>query len=101
MNDEQAQWQDWVGRTERRVDKVSDAPLAALAATLDRDDPPPREGDAIPEGWIMGAGNEALHAVLEVLPFERAVGDEAVHVCLQFVVFLFGVLVETLEISDQ
>ncbi len=37
----------WVGRTERRSDRVTPVPLAALAATLDRDEPPPREGDPI------------------------------------------------------
>lgn len=39
---------EWVGRTERRVDRVTPVPLAALAATLDRDDPPPVDGSAIP-----------------------------------------------------
>jgi 3-methylfumaryl-CoA hydratase len=38
----------WVGRTERRRDVVGEAPLVALAALLDRDDPPPRPGDAAP-----------------------------------------------------
>jgi 3-methylfumaryl-CoA hydratase len=37
----------WVGRTERRTDRVTPVPLAALAATLDRDEPPPRNGDPI------------------------------------------------------
>src|SRR5512141_230891 len=37
----------WIGRTERRADRVTSVPLAALAATLDRDDPPPAEGAAI------------------------------------------------------
>ncbi len=37
----------WVGRTERRTDRVTPVPLAALAATLDRDEPPPHEGDPI------------------------------------------------------
>ncbi len=39
---------DWVGKSEVRRDKVSAAPLAALSAILDRDDPEPREGDAAP-----------------------------------------------------
>jgi 3-methylfumaryl-CoA hydratase len=38
----------WRGREERRSDVVTAAPLRALAALLDRDDPPPREGDAAP-----------------------------------------------------
>ena len=36
----------WLGRTEERQRHRHAAPLAALAATLDRDDPPPRAGDA-------------------------------------------------------
>src|SRR5688572_23851027 len=40
--------EDWVGREEERRDVVTAAPLAALAALLDRDDPPPRAGDAAP-----------------------------------------------------
>ena len=42
---------DWIGRTERRVDRVTAAPLAALSATLDRDDPEPRAGTAVPPPW--------------------------------------------------
>ncbi len=38
----------WVGRGETRRDVVTAAPLVSLAALLDRDDPPPREGDAAP-----------------------------------------------------
>jgi 3-methylfumaryl-CoA hydratase len=38
----------WIGRTETREDTISAAPVAALAALLDRDDPPPKPGDAIP-----------------------------------------------------
>lgn len=40
--------EDWVGREEERRDVVTAAPLAALSALLDRDDPPPRPGDAAP-----------------------------------------------------
>lgn len=39
---------DWIGRTEQRTDRVTDAPLAALIATLDRDDPPPGAGTEVP-----------------------------------------------------
>ena len=42
---------DWIGRTERRVDRVTAAPIAALSATLDRDDPEPRAGTAVPPPW--------------------------------------------------
>ena len=38
----------WIGRTETRRDTATAAPLAALSALLDRDDPPPRAGDAAP-----------------------------------------------------
>jgi len=43
--------QDWIGRTETRTDRITPWPLEALAATLDRDDAPPREGDAVPPLW--------------------------------------------------
>jgi 3-methylfumaryl-CoA hydratase len=38
----------WIGRTMEREDVVTVAPLVALSALLDRDDPKPREGDAAP-----------------------------------------------------
>jgi 3-methylfumaryl-CoA hydratase len=44
-------WNDWVGRNETRSDRVTAMPVAALAATLDRDDPFPVEGDALPPLW--------------------------------------------------
>ena len=37
-----------IGRSETRQDVVTAAPLVALSALLDRDDPPPREGDPAP-----------------------------------------------------
>jgi len=42
---------DWVGKTETRSDTVTGWPVAALAATLDRNDPEPKPGDALPPGW--------------------------------------------------
>ena len=42
---------EWVGRTESGTDTVTTFPVAALSATLDRDDPPPRPGDALPPLW--------------------------------------------------
>ncbi len=39
---------DWIGRSERRSDIATAAPLAALAATLDRDDPATVTGDVLP-----------------------------------------------------
>jgi 3-methylfumaryl-CoA hydratase len=43
-----ARLKDWIGRAETRHDVVTAAPLEALAALLDRDDAPPRKGDAAP-----------------------------------------------------
>src|SRR5258706_4252281 len=43
-----AQFKEWIGRTDIRQDVVTAAPLVALAALLDRDDPPPVAGDATP-----------------------------------------------------
>jgi 3-methylfumaryl-CoA hydratase len=48
MSSQPHPWQDWIGRTEQRVDCVTAAPLAGLSATLDRDDPVPRPGDTLP-----------------------------------------------------
>jgi len=48
MNSEPNPWHEWIGRAEQRVDCVTAAPLAALSATLDRDDPAPRPGDPLP-----------------------------------------------------
>ncbi|MGI8896237.1 MAG: FAS1-like dehydratase domain-containing protein [Casimicrobiaceae bacterium] len=41
----------WIGRTESRSDHVTATPVAALAATLDRDEPFPRPGDMLPQLW--------------------------------------------------
>ena len=41
----------WIGTLETREDQVTLAPMAALAATLDRSDPPPMPGDALPPCW--------------------------------------------------
>jgi len=42
---------EWIGKTESREDRITLAPMAALSATLDRDDPFPRDGDALPPLW--------------------------------------------------
>jgi 3-methylfumaryl-CoA hydratase len=42
---------DWIGRTESHSDQITPAPIIALSATLDRDDPPPRAGDPLPPLW--------------------------------------------------
>jgi 3-methylfumaryl-CoA hydratase len=41
----------WIGRTEARHDTITAAPIAALSATLDRDDPAPRRGAPLPPLW--------------------------------------------------
>jgi 3-methylfumaryl-CoA hydratase len=41
----------WIGRQETLADTVTRFPVAALSATLDRDDPPPRAGDPLPPLW--------------------------------------------------
>jgi 3-methylfumaryl-CoA hydratase len=41
-------FREWIGRTEERRDVVTAAPLVALSALLDREDPEPKEGDAAP-----------------------------------------------------
>ena len=42
---------EWIGKSETRSDRVTLTPIAALSATLDRDDPFPREGDPLPPLW--------------------------------------------------
>lgn len=42
---------EWIGKSESREDRVTLTPMAALSATLDRDDAFPREGDALPPLW--------------------------------------------------
>ena len=41
----------WIGREERFEDIATRVPVKALSATLDRDDPEPRDGDALPPLW--------------------------------------------------
>ena len=47
----EADWRQWIGRVESRADEVTATPVAALAATLDRADPPPKAGDPVPPLW--------------------------------------------------
>ena len=42
---------DWIGKTETRSDVVTAGPVAALSATLDREDPEPQPGDPLPLLW--------------------------------------------------
>jgi 3-methylfumaryl-CoA hydratase len=41
----------WKGRREIADDTITVTPMAALAATLDRNDPPPGLGDPLPPLW--------------------------------------------------
>jgi 3-methylfumaryl-CoA hydratase len=43
--------QRWIGKTERSEDTITPFPVAALSATLDRDDAAPRNGDPLPPLW--------------------------------------------------
>lgn len=43
--------QQWLGKTEVFHDTVTEAPYIALAATLDRNDPLPKQGTPLPELW--------------------------------------------------
>jgi 3-methylfumaryl-CoA hydratase len=42
---------DWIGRSESRADLLTATPVAALSATLDRNDPAPVPGTALPPLW--------------------------------------------------
>ena len=42
---------DWLGRTTQVDDVITAAPVKAMSATLDRDDPPPAAGQALPPLW--------------------------------------------------
>ncbi len=46
-----AHLQGWIGRQQTLRDTATLFPVAALAATLDRDDKPPAAGDALPPLW--------------------------------------------------
>ncbi len=51
MTLDEAHLRSWIGREERVADVVTRAPVAALSATLDRDDPPPHDGALLPPLW--------------------------------------------------
>ena len=46
-----AQLKQWIGQRESDVDYVTIPAVHRLAATLDRDDPMPKNGDPLPIGW--------------------------------------------------
>ena len=49
--DEANPYRAWIGKKQTARDLVTASPVARLAATLDRDDPPPKTGDALPPVW--------------------------------------------------
>ena len=51
MNQASLDWRDWIGSREEATDIASLGSLQRLSATLDRDDAPPRQGDAVPPLW--------------------------------------------------
>lgn len=51
MNVDITQLREWIGKTETTSDQITPTPMAALAATLDIEAPPPRAGDAVPPLW--------------------------------------------------
>ena len=51
MTDDLHRLREWVGKKESHADVAAAWPVIALAATLDRDDPNPADGDDIPLGW--------------------------------------------------
>lgn len=48
---EQDQLQEWVGKSEHRIERIAPFPANALAATLDRDDPVYETQTALPPLW--------------------------------------------------
>jgi 3-methylfumaryl-CoA hydratase len=46
-----AELRKWIGRSESYTDQIAPTPVAAMAATLDRHDPPPKAGDPLPPLW--------------------------------------------------
>lgn len=46
-----AHLREWIGRKDAAEDEVTAWPVKAMSATLDRDDPLPKRGEAIPIGW--------------------------------------------------
>jgi 3-methylfumaryl-CoA hydratase len=51
MTDDLDRLADWIGRSMSVTETASAWPIQAMAATLDRTDPVPQAGSAIPPGW--------------------------------------------------
>lgn len=73
-----AHLQSWIGKSETRHECIAPVPSNALAATLDRDDPPYEEGTALPPLWhwlhflpifkLSDAGYDGHQALGDFLP---------------------------------
>jgi len=74
----------WIGRTETVTDEIVAAQVAAMSATIDRDDPAPKSGDPLPPLWhwlffmprmrrsLLGRdGHPALGGFLPPVPLPR------------------------------
>ena len=51
MSEDLEQYKSWVGKRESQDDVITEWPVKAMTATLDRADPLPRPGEPIPLGW--------------------------------------------------
>jgi 3-methylfumaryl-CoA hydratase len=51
MPDTLDRYRDWIGRSHTMHDVATAGAVARMAATLDRLDPEPRDGDEVPPGW--------------------------------------------------
>ncbi|MGD9804590.1 MAG: MaoC family dehydratase N-terminal domain-containing protein [Hyphomicrobiaceae bacterium] len=51
---DEAALRKYIGKKTTEEDVATAAPIAMLIATFDRDEPSPREGTAIPQGWHIG-----------------------------------------------
>lgn len=73
-----AHLQSWIGRTEHHDERIAPFPSNALAATLDRDDPPYTDGTELPPLWhwlhflpvfkLRDAGYDGHQALGDFLP---------------------------------
>ena len=70
-----ADYLEWVGRTRTSRDEVTAAPIRDLAATLDRDDPDPETGNALPQLWHW-LFFHAVHKSRQMRPDGQPFGDD-------------------------
>jgi 3-methylfumaryl-CoA hydratase len=51
VSDDLEELESWVGKSREQSDRIDAVLLAGMSATLDRDDPAPRNGDPLPPCW--------------------------------------------------